>query len=321
MITDEIVSDLYGSRVLNILRGAGFKAEPAVIPGGEGCKNLTTVAWLYEQMVAMGLDRKSTVLALGGGIVGDIAGFAAATYMRGIGYIQIPTTVLAQVDSSVGGKTGVNLPQGKNLVGAFYQPGLVFVDVAFIETLPEREYLTGLAEIIKYGIIWDQDLFNYLEEYRDRIKSRDRECLMHITSRCCSIKAEIVAQDENESGLRALLNLGHTFGHAFEALTNYQKFTHGEAVAVGIIYAARLAHHLHIIPIVDLKRITNLILFYGLPVSFGNLNSQDVVVQMRKDKKNVGGIIQLILPTAIGKSDIFDNVSEANVAMILDLDR
>ncbi len=321
MITDEIVFNLYGSRVLEILRSAGFKLEPAVISGGEGCKNLATVAWLYEQMVAMGLDRKSTVLALGGGIVGDIAGFAAATYMRGIGYIQIPTTVLAQVDSSVGGKTGVNLPQGKNLVGAFYQPGLVFVDVAFIETLPEREYLTGLAEIIKYGIIWDQDLFYYLEENRDRIKSRDSECLMHITSRCCSIKAEIVAQDETESGLRALLNLGHSFGHAFEALTNYQKFTHGEAVAVGTIYAARLAYHLNIIPVEDLNRITNLIKFYALPVSFGDLNSQDIVLQMRKDKKNVGGKIQLILPTAIGESKIFNDVSEDNVAMILDLDR
>lgn len=320
MITDENVYRLAGSKVLGILRDAGFKVELAVIPGGEGCKNLATSAWLYEQMIAAGLDRKSTVLALGGGIVGDIAGFAAATYMRGIAYIQIPTTLLAQVDSSVGGKTGVNLPQGKNLVGAFYQPGLVFVDVAFIQTLPEREYLTGLAEIIKYGIIWDQDFFNYLEEHLDRIKSRDSECLMHITSRCCSIKAEIVAQDETESGLRALLNLGHTFGHAFEALTNYQKFTHGEAVAVGIIYAARLAHHLGIIPVEDLNRITNLIKLYGLPVSFGNLKSQDIVAQMRKDKKNVGGKIQLILPTAIGESKIFDQVSEANVAMILDLD-
>ncbi|PKM77116.1 MAG: 3-dehydroquinate synthase [Firmicutes bacterium HGW-Firmicutes-15] len=321
MISDENVFNLYGSRVLEILRDAGFKVESAVIAGGEGCKNLATSSCLYEQMITAGLDRKSTVLALGGGIVGDIAGFAAATYMRGIAYIQIPTTLLAQVDSSVGGKTGVNLPQGKNLVGAFYQPGLVFVDVAFIETLPEREYLTGLAEIIKYGIIWDKDFFKYLEEHCDRIKSRDSECLMHITSRCCSIKAEIVAQDETESGLRALLNLGHTFGHAFEALTNYQMYTHGEAVAVGMIYAARLAHHLGIIPFGDLNRIANLIKFYGLPISFGNLKSQDIVVQMRKDKKNIGGKIQLILPTAIGESKIFNDVSEANVVMILDLDR
>jgi 3-dehydroquinate synthase len=320
MITDNNVFNLYGASVLKILRDAGFKVEPAVIPGGEGCKNLATVASLYEQMIALGLDRKSTVLALGGGIVGDIAGFVAASYMRGIAYIQIPTTLLSQVDSSVGGKTGVNLPQGKNLVGAFYQPGLVFVDVSFIETLPEREYLTGLAEIIKYGIIWDNDFFEYLEEHRDRIKSRDSQCLMDITSRCCSIKAEIVAQDETESGQRALLNLGHTFGHAFEALTNYQKFTHGEAVAVGITYAARLAHHLGLIPLDDLKRIKNLLEYYGLPVSCGNLNSQDIVVQMRKDKKNVGGKLQLILPTAIGESDIFDDVSEAMVVMILDSD-
>lgn len=318
MITDEIVFDLYGSQVLEILRDEGFKAEPAVIAGGEGCKNLVTIAWLYDQMIGQGLDRKSTVLALGGGIVGDIAGFAAATYMRGIAYIQVPTTLLAQVDSSVGGKTGVNLPQGKNLVGAFYQPGLVFVDVAFIKTLPEREYLTGLAEIIKYGIIWDQDLFNYLEKYQARIKVRDNECLMHITARCCSIKADIVAQDETESGLRALLNLGHSFGHAFEALTNYQKYTHGEAVAIGIVYAARLAHQLNILSGLDLTRITNLICAYGLPISFGNLQSQDIVKQMRKDKKNVGGKIQLILPTGIGTSKISNDVSEADVVMILD---
>ena len=320
MITDKNVFDLYGPQVLGILRIAGFKVEPAVIPGGEECKNLTTVAWLYDQMIAHGLDRKSTVLALGGGIVGDVAGFAAATYMRGIALIQIPTTLLAQVDSSVGGKTGVNLSQGKNLVGSFYQPGLVFVDVAFIKTLPEREYLTGLAEIIKYGIIWDQDLFNYLEEHQAKIKSRDSKCLMHITDRCCSIKADIVAQDETESGLRALLNLGHSFGHAFEALTNYQKYTHGEAVAIGIIYAARLAHHLGILPIVDLNRITNLIRLYGLPLSFGNLHSPAIVAQMRKDKKNVGGKIQLILPTTIGTSKIVDDVSEAKVALILDSD-
>ncbi len=318
VITDKNVFDLYGPQVLAIIRDSGFRAEIAVIPGGEGCKNLTTIAWLYEQMLAQGLDRKSTVLALGGGIVGDIAGFAAATYMRGITYIQIPTTLLAQVDSSVGGKTGVNLPQGKNLVGAFYQPALVFVDVDFIKTLPEREYLTGLAEIIKYGIIWDRDLFNYLEEHQAVINSRDSECLLHITARCCSIKADIVAQDETESGVRALLNLGHSFGHALEALTNYQQYTHGEAVAIGIIYAARLAHHLNMLSLMDLKRITNLIKAYGLPVSFGNLQSRDIVKQMRKDKKNVGGQIQLILPTGIGASKIVNDVNEAEVAMILD---
>ena len=317
MVTDTNVNALYGPHTLDVLRGAGYKVEASVIAGGESCKNLSTVAWLYEQMISQGLDRKSTVIALGGGIVGDIAGFAAASYMRGIGYIQIPTTLLAQVDSSVGGKTGVNLPHGKNLVGAFYQPGLVFVDAAFLTTLPEREYLTGLAEVIKYGIIWDGDFFSYLEANMDKIKSQDSECLLHIINRCCEIKAEIVAQDERESGLRALLNLGHTFGHAFEALTNYEKFTHGEAVAVGMIYASRLARRLDLISALDLDRITGLIEGYGLPVSFGGLDNEGIVVQMRKDKKSVGGSIQFILPTAIGKSQIFNDVSESQATMVL----
>mgnify|MGYP000850272541 FL=1 len=318
LITDENVFHLAGDRLLNILRQADFQVESAVIAGGEGCKNLATTAGLHEQMVEFGLDRKSTVLALGGGIVGDIAGFVAATYMRGITYVQIPTTLLAQVDSSVGGKTGVNLPQGKNLVGAFYQPALVFIDVAFIKTLPEREYLTGLAEVIKYGIIWDLEFFNYLENNLTRIMSRDSECLMHIVSRCCSIKAEVVAQDETESGLRALLNLGHTFGHAFENLTNYEQFTHGEAVGIGIIYAARLAHNLGLLPQPDEDRIENLIVRAGLPVSYGNLNGADIIAQMHKDKKNIGGRMQLILPTGLGISQIFNDVSEAQIATVLE---
>jgi 3-dehydroquinate synthase len=317
MITDENVCRLWSRQVLQVLEAAGFQVEMAVIPGGEGCKNLATAAQLYEQMVTAGLDRKSTVLALGGGIVGDIAGFVAATYMRGITYIQIPTTLLAQVDSSVGGKTGINLPQGKNLVGAFYQPDLVFIDAIFLTTLPEREFLTGLAEVIKYGIIWDRDFFDYLEDHRSRILDRDSECQQHIISRCCAIKAEIVAQDETESGLRALLNLGHTYGHAFEALTNYE-FTHGEAVAIGMICATRLAHDLGLLPAPDMERIANLIQSYGLPIKYGDLDPRDIIVQMHKDKKNVGGKMQLVLPIALGKSQIFNDVNESRVAAVLD---
>lgn len=318
MITDENVNRLAGEKVMAVLRQAGFQADLAVIAGGEECKNLTTAGSLFEQMVAFGLDRKSTVVALGGGIVGDVAGFAAASYMRGISYIQVPTTLLAQVDSSVGGKTGVNLPQGKNLVGAFYQPGLVFVDVEFIQTLPEREYLTGLAEVIKYGIIRDQDFFNYLENNLEKIKARDNDCLIHIVNRCCAIKADIVAQDETESGLRALLNLGHTFGHAFEALTNYQKFTHGEAVAIGIICAARLAYRLNLLSSQDLNRIENILKSYGLPVDFGSLNSAEIISQMHKDKKNIGGSMPIVMPTSIGHSQIFTNLNEEDIRAVLD---
>ncbi len=318
MITDENVNRLAGARVLALLRQAGFQAEAAVIKGGEEGKNLATVGALLEQMVAVGLDRKSTVVALGGGIVGDIAGFAAATYMRGIAYIQIPTTLLAQVDSSVGGKTGVNLPHGKNLAGAFYQPGLVFVDVDFIQTLPEREFLTGLAEVIKYGIIRDREFFEYLENNMAKIKARDNQCLIHIVNRCCAIKADIVAQDETESGLRALLNLGHTFGHAFEALTHYRQYTHGEAVAIGIICAARLAYRLHLLPRHDLDRINNILKGYGLPVDFGNLDSVAIIAQMHKDKKNIGGSMPIVMPVAIGHSQIVKNIEEDEIRAVLD---
>lgn len=317
LITDKNVNRLAGNEVLEVLRRAGFNVKAAVIPGGEECKNLTTVAWLYDKMVAYGLDRKSTVVALGGGIVGDVAGFAAATYMRGTAYIQVPTTLLAQVDSSVGGKTGVNLPQGKNLVGAFYQPGLVFVDVGFIQTLPEREYLTGLAEVIKYGIIWDRDFFQYLEGHQELIKARDKKCLIYMVERCCAIKSQIVAQDETENGLRALLNLGHTFGHAFEALTGYQKYTHGEAVAIGIICAARMAYHLHLLRQSDLDRIQKLIKDFGLPIVYGDLDSRAVVAQMRKDKKNTGGKTKLVLPVSLGVSQVFYDLSESDIAAVL----
>jgi 3-dehydroquinate synthase len=317
LITDENVNRLAGDKVIVILRQAGFQVESAVIKGGEECKNMATLTSLLEQMVAFGLDRKSTVIALGGGIVGDIAGFAAATYMRGISYVQVPTTLLAQVDSSVGGKTGVNLPQGKNLVGAFFQPGLVFVDVDFIQTLPEREFLTGLAEVIKYGIIRDHEFFKYLEDNMEKIKARDSKCLIHIVNRCCAIKADIVAQDETENGLRALLNLGHTFGHAFEALTNYQLYTHGEAVAIGMVCAARLARHLGLLPRRDLDRINNLLRGYGLPVSFGHLGCTAIISQMHKDKKTIGGNMQIVMPTAIGNSQIFKNIKEDDIRMVL----
>ncbi|WP_066632999.1 3-dehydroquinate synthase [Desulfolucanica intricata] len=319
LVTDQNVFNLAGEKVLGILQDAGFQVVPAVIPGGEGCKNLNTIAWLYDQMINYGLDRKSTVLALGGGIVGDIAGFAASTYMRGIGYIQIPTTLLAQVDSSVGGKTGVNLPQGKNLVGAFYQPGLVLADVAFINSLPEKEYLTGLAEVIKYGIIGDSELFSYLEDNLEQIKARESKCLIDIVERCCTIKAEIVGKDEKESGLRALLNLGHTFGHAFEALTGYEKFTHGEAVAVGMIYAAGLASGLGLLSDHEFNRIINLIKSFNLPASYGELSTQAIIGQMYRDKKSVGGKLQLILPTGIGKSKIVSNVTDEQIKNVLNI--
>lgn len=317
LVSDELVYSLYGDQVVEILRSAGIKLEIAVIKGGESCKSVTTLSWLYEQMIGKGLDRKSSVFALGGGVVGDIAGFAAASFMRGIGFIQLPTSLLAQVDSSVGGKTGVNLPLGKNLVGAFYQPDLVFADVDLLNTLEEKEYQTGLAEVIKYGIIWDNEFFNYLEANSENIKQRDMECLIHIVSRCCEIKAEIVGQDEKENGVRALLNLGHTFGHAFEALTDYQTFTHGQAVAIGTVYAVRLAAALGMLPERDAERIKALIQNYGLPIHYGDLNPHDIVARMYLDKKSTGEQIKLVLPTGIGRSEVISGISDAKIEEIL----
>lgn len=317
LITDRNVFQLAGANLLAILKKAGFIVEPAVVEEGEINKNLATVESLYEQMVKLGLDRGSAVFALGGGIVGDIAGFAAATYMRGINYVQIPTTLLAQVDSSVGGKTGVNLPWGKNLVGAFYQPRLVFIDLDFLMTLPEKEYLTGLAEVIKYGIIADSGLFSYLENNLAAIKARNLNCLLEIVPQCCAIKAGIVADDEREQGLRSLLNLGHTFGHAFEALTEYRVFTHGEAVAIGIICAAKLAKTEGLISSSELSRIILLIQNYGLPTSYGDLESSDIIKQMYKDKKSFSGILQIVLPTGIGESRLIPEISEEKIIRCL----
>jgi len=237
--------------------------------------------------------------------------------MRGIGYIQLPTSLLAQVDSSVGGKTGVNLPLGKNLVGAFYQPSLVFADVNLLNTLAEKEYQTGLAEVIKYGIIWDREFFDYLEKNMDLIKARNMECLIHIVSRCCEIKAEIVGQDEKETGIRALLNLGHTFGHAFEVLTEYKKFTHGQAVAIGTVYAARLAAAINMMSEQEVERVMTLIQNYGLSVHYGDLSPRAIIEKMYLDKKSIGGQIKLVLPVGIGKSEIVSGINDTQIEEIL----
>lgn len=317
LVADEKVFSLYGELVLQIVSQAGFRIEPAVLAGGEENKNLAAVARLYEKMINTGMDRDSAVLALGGGIVGDIAGFAAASYMRGIQYIQIPTTLLAQVDSSIGGKTGVNLLQGKNLVGAFHQPQAVFIDTDFLKTLPEKEYLTGLAEVIKYGIMWDQNLFAFLNANQKKILDLEADALQTIIARSGEIKAEIVAQDEKEQGLRALLNLGHTFGHAFETLTGYKVFTHGEAVAAGMVYAAKLSKSMGLLKPSGCEKIISLIQAYRLPIAYGDLKPDDIVRQMYKDKKNSGGKIKLIIPISVGKCEIINNVSPQEILNIL----
>jgi 3-dehydroquinate synthase len=256
---------------------------------------------IYERLLKARLDRKSVMVALGGGVVGDITGFAAATYMRGIDFAQVPTTLLAQVDSSVGGKTGVNHRLAKNMIGAFWQPRLVWVDVQTLRTLPRREFLAGLAEVIKYGIIRDEDFFDFLEGNRDRVLEMDDDSLARIIGRSCEIKAEVVSRDERESGLRAILNYGHTIGHAIETVTSYRKYLHGEAVAAGMGVEASISKTMGLIEEDQVARIKALIEAYGLPASAPEVRGLDALLStMQLDKKTVSGELTFILPEKIG---------------------
>jgi len=234
IVSNPTVFSLYGKTVLNAIKKARFDAVTVIIPDGETYKDLMWLQHIYKELLTHKLDRSSALIALGGGVVGDITGFAASTYMRGISYIQIPTTLLAQVDSSVGGKTGVNHKLGKNMIGTFWQPRLVWIDVDTLKTLPKKELVAGIAEVIKYGVIYDEALFHTLEAKKDKILNLDRKVLVHIIKRSCEIKADVVSKDERESGLRSILNFGHTIGHAIETATDYKKYLHGEAVALGM---------------------------------------------------------------------------------------
>ncbi|MCX8069625.1 MAG: 3-dehydroquinate synthase, partial [Thermodesulfovibrionales bacterium] len=265
LISNPTVFNLYGELVLSNINKAGIRCKEIIIPDGEEYKDFFWSYYILSDMLHYGLDRKSCVFALGGGVIGDIAGFTASLYMRGIPFIQIPTTLLAQVDSSVGGKTGVNHPIGKNMIGSFYQPKAVFIDTNTLHTLSEREFLSGLAEVIKYGIISDAKFFSYLEKNREAILSRDSNKLAHIIKTSCDIKSKVVSQDERESGMRAILNYGHTIGHAIETETGYVSYKHGEAVAIGMVYEAKIANRLGLLSNIDLKRIYELIQSYGLP--------------------------------------------------------
>jgi 3-dehydroquinate synthase len=303
LISDRNVAKHYAPAVEKTLRAAGFEPVRIVIPAGETAKSLDTVQWCYGKLAAHRLERKSFVVALGGGVVGDLAGFVAATYLRGIPFVQVPTTLLAQVDSSVGGKVGVNLKAGKNLVGAFYQPRLVLCDLSTMATLPPREYRAGLAEVIKYGIIYDRELFARLERDLGKLLRLDAKTLADVVARCCQIKAEVVAQDETETGLRAILNFGHTIGHALEAISRYGKYLHGEAISIGQVAAAELSAALTGLPQIDVERITDLFRRAGLPTSV-ELNRREMkqlFAAMRLDKKVAGGEIKFVLAKRIGE--------------------
>jgi 3-dehydroquinate synthase len=286
--------------------------KPLLLRGGERTKSLAQLGKVYDWMAAQGLDRKSAVFAIGGGVIGDLAGFAAATYLRGITLYQVPTTLLAMVDSSVGGKTGINLRAGKNLAGAFWQPQAVMVDTAFLRTLPEREFSAGMAEVIKYGLLADADLFHQIE--RTPVMRWDHPGLPSLICECCAIKAGIVGNDERETqpnGGRALLNLGHTFAHAIENIAGYGEYLHGEAVGVGLVLAAKLSHKLGLLPVGDVARIEQVVKACKLPVRLRKkLAAEKLLTAMKLDKKVRGGKLRFIALRGIGQAETVDNVPE-----------
>ena len=319
VITDASVGKKFASAALKSLAASGFQSVLITVPAGEKSKRIAMVEKCYDQLAAHRLERKSFIVALGGGVVGDLAGFVAATYLRGIPFVQVPTTLLAQVDSSVGGKTGVNLKAGKNLVGAFYQPQLVLCDLDTLKTLPKREYVSGLAEVIKYGVIHDSVLFAQLERNLPKLLQRDVATLRNVIARCCEIKADVVGQDETESGLRAILNFGHTIGHAIENSSGYGKFLHGEAIAIGQVAAAKLSQKLLGLPSADAARIEKLFTQAGLPVrvKLNPVQRKKLFSAMLLDKKVSGGEVKFVLAKKIGRVEFGCQVPAASIESVL----
>ncbi len=303
VITDSNVGKRFAKPALKSLSAAGFDPVLIAVPAGEKSKRLAFVEKCHDQLAAHRLERKSFIVALGGGVVGDLAGFVAATYLRGIPFVQVPTSLLAQVDSSVGGKTGVNLKAGKNLVGAFYQPQLVLCDLDVLKTLPKREYISGLAEVVKYGVIYDTILFAQLERNLPKLLQRDVATLAAVIARCCEIKADVVGQDETETGLRAILNFGHTIGHAIENSFGYGKYLHGEAISIGQVAAAKLSHRILGLPSDEAGRIEKLFVHAGLPVKIklNLVQRKKLFAAMRLDKKASDGEVKFVLAKRIGK--------------------
>ena len=303
VISDEHVAPLYGKLALAGLLSSGFEPVLITVPAGERAKSLKTVQSCYDQLAEHRLERKSFVVALGGGVVGDLAGFVAATFLRGVPFVQVPTTLLAQVDSSVGGKVGVNLKAGKNLVGAFYQPRFVLCELQALESLPMREFRAGLAEVIKYGIIYDARLFRLLEKEIAPLLEREPRLLERVIARCCAIKADVVGQDETESGLRAILNFGHTIGHALEVISGYGEFLHGEAISLGQVAAAELSAKVLGFPRSEADRVRNLLDKAGLPTSLKLTPAriQKLGSAMRLDKKVSEGVVKFVLARRLGQ--------------------
>lgn len=309
LVTNQTLAPLYLDAVRSVLEQAGVRVDQVILPDGEQYKSLSVLNEVFSALLEKPHGRDTTLIALGGGVIGDLTGFAAASYQRGVRFVQVPTTLLSQVDSSVGGKTAVNHPLGKNMIGAFYQPASVVVDLNCLRTLPARELSSGLAEVIKYGIILDADFFVWLENNMDALLALDMSALAYCIRRCCELKAEVVAADEHEQGMRALLNLGHTYGHAIEAEMGYGNWLHGEAVAAGMVMACYTAHRLGQFSLEDIARVKALLKRAGLPIDGPQeMTAASYLPHMMRDKKVLAGALRLVLPTAIGQSEVRSGV-------------
>jgi 3-dehydroquinate synthase len=317
IVSNSTIAPLYLKPLCKALEHAGIEIVQAIVPDGEEHKNWQTLNAIFDVLLSRRVERKTTVLALGGGVVGDLAGFAAASYQRGVPFIQLPTTLLAQVDSSVGGKTAINHPLGKNMIGAFYQPKLVLGDIATLDTLPERELSAGLAEVIKYGLIMDLPFLDWLETNIAKLRARDPEALIHAVVRSCENKAKVVAADERESGERALLNLGHTFGHAIEVGLGFGTWLHGEAVAAGTLLAAELSRRMGMLDAADVKRIESLMQRAGLPTEAPDLGRERYLELMGHDKKVENGKLRLVLLESLGKAVVTADFSREDLHGVL----
>ena len=324
LVSNPMIFRRYGEQAVTALTEAGFDVATCLLPAGERYKTPATLQKIYDAALTHRLERSSTILALGGGIVGDMSGFAAATWLRGIAFVQVPTSLLAMVDAAIGGKTGINHPRGKNLIGAFHQPRLVLIDPEVLKTLPPREFRAGMAEVIKYGVIWDAELFEQLEESPrlDQQRYLSAELLQVILTRSCQTKAHVVSQDEKEAGLRAILNYGHTIGHAVESLTGYRLVNHGEAVAIGMVAAGQLAIALGLWPQEAADRQQRVIQAAGLPTQLpAQLANPDAVEQilaaLQSDKKVLSGKVRFVLPTQIGSVIVTDQVDAETIRTVL----
>ncbi len=318
VVSNDTVAPLYLDRVIGALGGRKRVTE-VILPDGEQYKNLDTLSAIFDQVMAAGHNRTTTLLALGGGVVGDLTGFAAACYQRGVNFIQVPTTLLAQVDSSVGGKTGVNHPLGKNMIGAFYQPRAVIIDTNTLQTLPRRELAAGLAEVIKYGLICDEPFYRWLQQHMPKLLAREEAALAEAIERSCSNKARVVATDERESGIRAILNLGHTFGHAIETAQGYGRWLHGEAVAVGMLLALEMSARRGWIATAEVAAFRDLLQLIGLPIAPPeDMSAERFLELMARDKKVVDGRLRLVLLAAIGEACMVDDAADTEVSALLD---